>query len=175
MTRNTLSFRALSLAALLMAMPLAALGQDVLPGMDLFHTEPGSTGFCFCDHPIPAGFFGPGSDPFDQPVHFEGFPPLSTPLCPDNDLSGIDTIVERLGTAVLPNIGASDVIPIEIVELKLLNADPIEVTYDGGQNPEIWDLTVTLAPSAPSLGLMTLTKTHAGGGDVGFSRLPTVG
>jgi len=164
MTRNTISFRALSLAALLMAMPLIALGQDVLPGMDLFQTDPGNTGFCFCDHPIPAGFFGPGSDPFDQPVHFEGFPPLGTTLCPGNDLSGIDTIVERLGTATLPEIGSSDTIPIEIVELQLRNADPIEVTYNGGQNPEFWDLMVTLTPSAPSLGLMTLTKTHAGGG-----------
>ena len=148
----------------LAALPLAALAQDVLPGKDLFQSDPTNTGFCFCDHPIPADFFGPGSDPFDQPVNFTGSPLPPDPSCPFDDLSSIDTVLERLGVAELPAIGSSDTVPIEIVALSLVSVAPIVVTYNGGQDPELWNIQMELTPSQPTTGQMLIEKTHASGG-----------
>jgi hypothetical protein len=78
-------------------------------------------------------------------------------------LNAIDTIVERLGIAVLPSVGSSDVIDIEIVALSLKSIDPITVTYNGGQSPELWDVDVCLSASQVT-GNMLVNKTHPDGG-----------
>jgi hypothetical protein len=54
-------------------------------------------------------------------------------------------------------------IPIEIVALNLVSVEPITVTYSGGQEPELWELKVGLAPTQP-LGQMAITQTSAQGG-----------
>ena len=140
-----------------------AAGQDVLAGLDLLDTEPALTHFNFGPMPIPADFFGPGSDPFTGTVALDGGQ-LVTGLCPNDDLIGIDTIVERLSDAQLPTIGSSDPIPIEIVELSLVSVAPITVTYNGGQNPELWDIEVELSQLPQPQGQMTINRTHANGG-----------
>jgi hypothetical protein len=140
-----------------------AAGQDVHAGMDLLDTEPTLTVFDFGLTPIPADFFGPGSDPFVGSVALDGGH-LLTPLCPNDDLNGIDTIVERLSDAQLPTIPSSDPIPIEIVELSLVSIAPITVTYNGGQNPEQWDIEVELSQDPQPIGQMTINRTHANGG-----------
>ncbi len=110
---------------------------------------------------IPADFFGPGSDPFVGLVPFEG-----NPL--DPGITGDASVeIRRLGDPVLPADppGAMGTIPIEIVALELRSIEPITVTFNGGQNPELWDLDITLSNAdLPAQGILTATKTHDNGG-----------
>jgi hypothetical protein len=140
-----------------------AAGQDIFAGFDLLETDSTLTEFDFAPQPIPADFFGPGSDPFVGTVNLQGAQ-VFTSLCPNDDLNGVDTIVERLSDAVLPTIGASDPVAIEIVQLNLRSVDPITVTYNGGQNPELWDLDVELSQNPQPQGQMVINRTHANGG-----------
>ncbi len=109
--------------------------------------------------PIPADFFGPGSDPFTGTIELKGVPLPG--------LGNTDTIVRRLGDTHglrFPEPGA-DTIPIEIVQLDLVSIEPIRVTFDDGSE-ERWDVRVELSPEPepPSLGEMTITQTdHQGG------------
>ena len=151
------------LLGMLALFPLPAVSQDVMPGFDLFMTDAGSTYRDFGSTPLPADFFGPGSDPFDGIIALQGEPFGTSPFCPLDDLLGVDTIVERPIPASLPTIPSSDLIPIEMVELSLVSIDPIEVTYWWGGS-ELWDLEVTLSATLPSTGTMALTKTHVNGG-----------
>jgi hypothetical protein len=98
--------------------------------------------------------------------------PLPPSLCPDDDLTLIDTIVQRKTTASLPTIGSEDVIDIEIVALSLVSTNPITVTYNGGLNPELWDMYVGLSASQIN-GNALIRKTHANGGTFD-SDLPVV-
>ena len=177
MIRKTASTAGLSGALLLVGLALfhpgLASGQDVLAGVDIFETDPNTTFQDFNGMPIPADFFGPGSDPFVGVVQLRGEPLVTHPRCPLDDLSNADTLVERLGDAVLPPEPSFDTIPIEIVELSLVSIEPITVTY-GGTNDELWDLEVDLSPSVPSQGTMTIRKEHPNGGtfDSDFQVVP---
>jgi len=117
-------------------------------GDDLWHTVPGSGDLRFGPAPgeipeLPAGFFGPGSDPFSGVIELG-----SDPVGPGN----ADTILERLDDIILPNPGATDTVEIQIVEMSLASAQPITVTFNGGQNPEIWNMSLTLTEPTPSQG-----------------------
>jgi hypothetical protein len=160
--------------ALLVPAGLSA-NTNVLPGFDLFQTDPNTTFQDFGPAPIPPNFFGPGSDPFHGQIWFMGEPLQNDPNCPNDDLSSADTIVERLEEAELPDPnGSSDVIEIEIIQLHLTSIDPIVVTFNGGQDPELWDVEVELSDVVPQPpGRMTITHTHANGG-VFDSQLPVV-
>jgi len=141
-------------------------GAVVNPGNDLFKTSPGATqefgtGGVDSAPAIPADFFDPGSDPFTGTVNL-----MSNPLGTFGGfgVGSADTIVRRLVTANVPNMGDSDTIPIEIVALSLTSVSPITVTFNGGQNPELWDVDVTLSPSTPSPGTMTINHSAPEGG-----------
>ncbi len=111
--------------------------------------------------PIPADFFGPGSDPFQGQVDFIG-----VEIDPPN-LGSTSTLIQRSADPFLPAdlpAGPPVTIDIEIVALSLRSASPITVTFNGGQNPEPWDLEVELSGVTPPLGTMTVTKTHLNGG-----------
>lgn len=128
------------------------LPPDIQPGFDLYQTPSGTASFSSI--PIPGGFFDPGSDPFSGTAMLSG-----SPVGPGDT----DTIIQRLGDlsfGMLPDMGT---IPIEIVALHLVSVNPITVTYNGGQNPEPWNVEVTLSPTQQQ-GMMTVTKTHANGG-----------
>jgi hypothetical protein len=125
-------------------------------GQDCWVTHPnGNTRFNFNIMPIPPDFFGPGSDPFTGTIFLGG---ENAPFQPD-------TVVERQGDLHLPDPPpATDVVPIELIQLNLVSIQPITVTYNGGQNPEPWDVQVDLSNFQPSLGSMTVTKTSPQGG-----------
>jgi len=141
--------------------PLGA--QDVLPGIDVWTTPPGGTTFSdFSGNPIPADFFNPGSDPFFGTIVFGGqpLPDLGPPSAPS--LFPTDTVVERLETAPMPGPAT---IPIEIKALSLVSVQPITVTYNGGQNPELWDVRAALSSVAPQTqGSMVIEQTCPQGG-----------
>jgi len=169
---------ALLTALLLLATPLRA-GDDVEAGVDLW-TTPG-TGLTFDDfsgNPIPAGFFGLGSDPFTGRVELGGqpLPDLGGPTAPS--VSPADTIVRRTQAASLPGSGSEDTVPIEIVGLSLVGTGPILVTYDGGQSPELWSVAACLSSVlAQRPGSMTLRRQCPGGGSfagVFNSTLPVI-
>ncbi len=139
----------------------AALATDVKPGHDLFVTPAGSF-HDFSQTPLLADFFGPGSDPFTGVVPVTGNP-LGT--FQGFIVGGTDTIVRRLEVADLPyGTGESDTIDIELVALSLRSVTPITVTFNGGQNPELWNLKVTLSPTIGSVGTMTITHSDSEGG-----------
>jgi hypothetical protein len=76
-----------------------------------------------------------------------------------------DTVVERRQPAILPTVGSSDTVDIEMVALSLRGTEPIEVTYNGGLNPESWDVEVALSSSySQTTGTMTIQQGCVGGG-----------
>lgn len=132
-------------------------GQPVPAGYDLLETDPAKT---IANVQLPPGFFGPGSDTFNDDVPFTGYPINSFM---GHDTGDASTIVQRPQAAnVSP--GTSDTIPIQIVALSLGSMEPIRVTYNGGQNPEDWQVMVGLSSSGPSQGDMTITQNDANGG-----------
>ena len=131
---------------------------------------------------VPAGFFGPGSDPFEGTVALHAGP--------------TDTLVQRMSEADCPaTLGACEPIAIEIVALDLVSVGPMTVTFgmgndcQGATDPdacvaqwcddhpgqcEDWDLEIGLSGGAGSgLGSLLPTKTHANGG-LYDARLPVL-
>jgi hypothetical protein len=145
-------------AAILVGAPaMATAGSAVPAGYDLFETDPGSTVFRF-NGPgaIPAGFFGPSSDPFTGNVNFGG-----VPLQTFNGLGtgDADTIVRRPQAASNP----PQTVPIELVALNLVSVEPITVTTNGG-SPQAWDVTVGLSPTRRSQGQAQIIPAGEHGG-----------
>lgn len=102
--------------------------------------------------PIPADFFGPGSQPFSGVIIF------------GSGTGAVDTIIRRFGGPFLADPpGTQDVIPIEMIQLDLVSVNPITVIISG--NPTEWDVKVDLPPSPPQpQGQMHFEKTHPNGG-----------
>lgn len=84
------------------------------------------------------------------------------------NIGNTDTIISRLDPVVLPNIGDSGQVQIEIVALSLQSASPLAVTY-GAEPAQDFDIFVQL-DGQTSQGIMEFTRTSANGGtyDVGF-------
>ena len=142
--------------------------QDIASGVDLLRTVeqvPITFGSGQGEMPpLPADFFEPGSDPFDGTVAFEGHPLGGSSAC-EGDLGLADTLIQRTEAPEFPLDPPFTVtVEIEMVDLSLVSTEPITVTYNGGQNPEEWDIHVSLNPIEPSLGSMDVTKTHDNGG-----------
>jgi len=134
---------------------------DVKTGHDLFVTGDGSS-HDFSETPIPNDFFGPGSDPFTALVNLEGTP---LGLFSGFEVGNTDTIVQRAEVAAVPDgTGESDTIAIELVALSLKSINPITVTFNGGQDPEPWDLSIDVSLALPSTGTMTITHANEAGG-----------
>ncbi|MBU0742257.1 T9SS type A sorting domain-containing protein [bacterium] len=110
---------------------------------------------------LPADFFGPGSDPFEGQVTFEGVP------LDESGFGNASTLMLRGDHPVLPAdpIGTQGTVDVEIVELTLYSwYDPIVVTYDGGASQKAWWVELRLSAIPPPPGSLTATKTHANGG-----------
>jgi hypothetical protein len=131
-------------------------------GFDCFITPPGGASFHdFSFTPLPTNFFGPGSDPFTNRVELRGVP-LQTQ--PPGLIGPTDTIVRRLLPAEAGGTNPPPTIPIEIVALRLQSVAPLTVTYNGGQNPEPWELRVYLSGAVPQpTGVMTISNNACGG------------
>ncbi|MFN0137147.1 MAG: proprotein convertase P-domain-containing protein [Phycisphaerae bacterium] len=120
--------------------------------------------------PIPNDFFDPGSDPFVGQVTLEG-----RPIDPAT-IGNTDTIVRRGSDPILLSdpIGAGNSVPIELVQLSLVSIQPITVTYNNGNLPQQWNVTIVESPSTPQpAGTLNAQKTHANGG-VFNAQLPVI-
>ena len=171
MRRLSIILSATAVAVVVMALAVMAGSSDIAranpdtvnAGYDLLETDGtgGVTLMDFSGTPIPADFFGPGSDPFTSSVNLEGVPLGSFGAY--NGLGPTDTIVRRLQDA-MPTF--PDTIDIEIVALHLQSVAPITVTYNGGQNPETWDLDIEVpeGDQNQTLGSMTIDHEYPNGG-----------
>lgn len=155
--------------ALALAAP-ATSGATIPAGFDLFETDPAHTAFDFqgTATTIPPGFFDPGSDPFTGHVVFGGVP-LET--FDGKSVGDADTIVRRLQPA---NPAPDAFVPIELVALHLQSVQPITVTYNNGQNPQLWDVGATLSEQRPSQGQILIHQPGTGDGGTFDSQLQVV-
>ena len=129
----------------------------VRTGDDTWVTPPGGSTFVTFNTadlpPLPAGFFGPGSQPFNGTVTFKGKPLTTNPT---GALGRADTLVTRLVDATFFAFGDSDTIPIQIKGLSLVSESPITVSFDDGHT-ELWNVKLTLSTLAPQpTGSMTI-------------------
>jgi len=113
-------------------------------GNDEFETAgDGQTFHDFGGSPIPAGFFGTGSNAYGGQVALQG-----VPLGPG---SNVDTVIQRSQTVSGP--GGST--PIQMTGLSLKSITPITVTYGNGSS-ESWNVAVGLSVFKASAGSMTI-------------------
>ncbi|MFQ5492142.1 MAG: thrombospondin type 3 repeat-containing protein, partial [Phycisphaerae bacterium] len=125
------------------------------PSDDLWTTPEGSsTSYSFLDTPIPAGFFGEGSEAFTGTVMLKG-----APLAPA--LGPADTIIRRLEDKCPAEVGDSVTVEVQIVALSLVSVEPIMVTFDNGQDPLEFDVQVCLSELPQEMGSMTITLDEA--------------
>lgn len=141
----------------------------VQAGHDLLETA-GETYMDFSANPLPADFFGPGSDPFDGVIALEGVPFDS--FGGYNGLWPTDTIIRRNEDAGIP--GFPDTIEIEMVALELRSVAPITVSLNGGMEFYDYDVTVSVPEGDPEQepGSMTIRHEGAEGGTFDIEALP---
>lgn len=120
--RNKSILAALVCLFLLGLSPLAA-DSTIQRGIDAFTTVgDGKTSYDFAQTPIPAGFFCKRSEPFAGRVTFKGLPlTTGTP----GQLSGADTVIERLDDAVFDANGTAAT-RIQFRALSLVSTAPIK-------------------------------------------------
>ena len=124
----------------------AMQGTFIEHGDDKFETTGNGESFHnFAASPIPAGFFGPGSDQFTSSVPLVGVP--LQPLVDD-----IDTIIHRNDDVWTPGTTT-----LTMTALNLRSINPITVTY-GGSNPESWTVRVNLSDFKSSTGSMSINS-----------------
>lgn len=125
-------------------------GSPTTPSFYAFGGAPGQPA-------IPAGFFGPGSDSFIGNVFFD-----SQPIDPNN-LGPTDTIVRRPPMPPVIPGGMPVVVPIEMVQLSLVSANPITVTYSNPPQTQQWHVNVLISDT-PAPGTMSASATGPNGG-----------
>ena len=119
----------------------------VSAGNDEFETlADGETFHDFESAPIPANFFGPGSNAYAELVPVEG-----VPLGPG---SFVDTVIQRHQDV----IAAGGTTSLTMTGLSLKSINPITVTYVGGGS-ELWDMHVGLSAYKTSTGSMKINET----------------
>jgi hypothetical protein len=144
----------LGLSLLLGLSPLSA-APVIQRGIDTFTTAgDGSTLSDFSYHPIPAGFFCKGSKAFTGRVALKGLP-LTTR--PQGQLSGADTVVERLDDAAFDDKGVA-VTRVRLRALSLVSIAPIKTACGA------FHVYVSLA-GKQRVTTMNIVRTQEGGGD----------
>ena len=155
------SLKGILVAGVLLGPPVAR-AHDVGPGLEYFVLSSGSQQFLEGPYAIPAGFFGPGSDPLTGGVPLVGIPILSGPACPE-PLGATCVVIGRNSSSSLPCCPGSATVATEVLALSLASAEPIMVTYAGG-SPEPWNMRLSLSASAVPAGLSTLQHLTPSGG-----------
>ena len=126
----------------------AAQSSYIPAGDDKFETtNNGETYHNFQASPIPANFFGPGSNAYSGVVPLEG-----VPIPGQGD---VDTIIHRNNDVFTPG---STTITMTALSLKGIN--PITVTYTGGGS-EAWAVRVNLSDVQASTGTMSFSSSSS--------------
>ena len=135
---------ALVVGLLLTTNNTSAQSSFIAHGDDEFETTGnGETYHNFAASPIPANFFGPGSNQYTGVV-----PLVGVPLNPA--VSDVDTVIHRNQDVWVP--GSTT---LTMTQLNLASINPITVTYTGGGS-ETWNVQVNLSDFKASTGSMTI-------------------
>ncbi len=117
--------------------------------------------------PLPAGFFGPGSDPWSgsiscvgDPFDPEGVAPTADLIVRHEKIRWVRNKENRFGP---PEIPAKYQLRCDMVELSEIGTEPATVTYDGGKRSEKWDVRIELAKRHPGGGLIYITHINQDG------------
>jgi len=117
--------------------------------------------------PIPAGFFGAGSDPWSGGISCVGIPIDPNGPAPTSDLMVRHEAIEwipnpeaRYGPREIPR---SFKLRCQMVKLHEKVVEPITVTFDDGARSEKWGVEVTLAKEHPGGGMIEITRLNADG------------
>jgi hypothetical protein len=152
--RNRTVLTVLVLSLLLGFSPLVA-DPMIQRGIDVFTTAAdGKTFYDFADRPIPAGFFCKGSKAFTGRVALKGLP-LTTEI--PGQLSGADTVVERLDDAVFDDKGVA-VTRLQFRALSLVSVAPVKTACGA------FHVYVSLG-GKQRVTTMNILRTQEGGGD----------
>ncbi|MCP3959068.1 MAG: hypothetical protein GY719_14555 [bacterium] len=109
---------------------------------------------------LPAGYFGPGSDPFTGIVYLYGVPLANDQGIPWNT----DTVIERTQNTGPMAVGTCRTVGTRFIALHL-QSHPFTVSFFGGAYTQTYTLTGGLSPSVPqSTGSMTICRTTQNGG-----------
>ncbi len=109
---------------------------------------------------LPAGYFGPGSDPFTGIVYLYGIPLANDQGIPWNT----DTVIDRPQATGFMAVGSCKTIPTVFIALHL-QSHPFTVSFFGGAYTQTFTLTAGLSPTATqSSGSMTICRTQLNGG-----------
>lgn len=112
--------------------------------------------------PIPAGFFGKGSDPWVGPISCVGIP-----LDPKGAAPTADLVVQHEAIEWIPNpekrFGPREIpknyrLRCQMLKLHERAVEPLVVTYDHGKRSEKWNVEVTLAKNHPGGGMIEITR-----------------
>jgi len=138
-------------AVLLCAFPAILSAQTTIPpGFDTYQVDPTQSVLDFSAHPIPAGAFGPGSDPFSGIVPVYGVPLDFHPECPGDDLTEAHALFERTEELVFPADPSSDTVPVRMRALGLRNIHPVTVTFHGSKRAQQFNMYwCALPPEEP--------------------------
>ena len=170
--RQSKKFALVISAAILAGFGVApAIADNVPPGLDYFFTPanvctPPTTGSYLQlgvtdSPPIPAGFFGAGSQAFSGTICWQG-----APLGGSFGLA--DTVIQRTGALTFAGAGCpcsgtcTATVPIEIVGLNLISIDPITVSFGGPTSTYSVRANLSTAPQIP--GSMTVVHECLEGG-----------
>jgi len=147
-------------AAVLSAALVTGINAAVIPvGPNFFESVPGlTTSFLdFSRDNIARDFFGPGSDPFIGFIRLKGKT--------INPTLGTTNVIMQRGEEINVVLGARPVsADLSLITIELQSVTPVTITYNSGQNPELWDVRVSRQESAPEGGRITIEQTTAGGG-----------
>ena len=121
---------------------------------------------------LPVDFFDPNSDPLDATIPFVGQPLRTSPLVSGN-LDQTDTLLAILEQADLPEIGSQATIPAKIAQMSLASIEPVIVTYNSGQDPELWDVGLMVDFELQMPGNLNVTRTGADSGTAN-GQLPVI-
>jgi len=116
---------------------------------------------------LPAGLFGPGSDPWSgaiscvgDPFDKEGKAPTADLVVRHERLRWIPNKDNRFGPGEVPE---KYQLRCQMVKLSEVGTEPVIVTYDGGKRSEKWDVRVELSKKHPGGGMIYITHVHADG------------
>ncbi len=111
--------------------------------------------------PLPAGFFGPGSDPFERSISFEGKTSSGSQL-PYSDMK-IHRISDLTFIDPLPSIG---VVPVEMLSLQLVGQAPVVVhrIEEGYPIFSFFDVYIDISYSLGANDVAIITQENQWGG-----------
>jgi hypothetical protein len=115
---------------------------------------------------LPAGLFGPGSDPWSGSISCVG-----DPFDKDGAVPTADLVVRHERLKWIPNkehFGPREVpekyqLRCQMVRLSEKGTAPVTVTYDQGKRSEQWDVRVELAKRHPGGGMIYITQVNPDG------------